>query len=181
MTHEDSFLADANFSLSSLRNLAMFNELRLILADLDFMWSKWILGFDQDKQLDLFKHLVGEIKPLRIALLVLLALVVIGLFLLFFNYRIWFPEITNYPLHYYQKAIQHLAKMGIVKEKSETPLHFLARIKNQLTANQLAPFSQLTHAIVQHEYMPLNIEQKLSIEKVTKQHWRAFRRSGGAR
>lgn len=144
LASEESFLEDSPFSMMNWRNTAVLNELRLVLADIDFLWSKWVLGFDQERQLNLFRLLVGDIKPIRIALLLLAILFVIGLFLLLFNYRVWFPKINNYPLHYYLKSIKHLAKRNIIRNRHETPMTFYNRISQQLSEQQRHLFLNLT-------------------------------------
>jgi transglutaminase-like putative cysteine protease len=46
MQEEGSFLADSPFALARLTNIAWLNNIRLFLADIDYNWSRWVLGFN---------------------------------------------------------------------------------------------------------------------------------------
>jgi hypothetical protein len=48
MQDEGSFLADSPFALIRLTNIAWLNNIRLLLADLDYNWSRWVLEFNSD-------------------------------------------------------------------------------------------------------------------------------------
>lgn len=175
LAYEESFLEDSPFSLMKWRNTAVLNEIRLVLADIDFFWSKWVLGFDQERQLNLFRLLVGEIKPIRIALLLLAILFVISLFLLLFNYRVWFPKITNYPLHFYLKSLKYLAKRDIIRAKQETPMAFYIRIAKQLSVQQQELFLTLTEQFNQVTYEVQTPSQEHI--KAMRQALKAFKKS----
>lgn len=165
VAHENSFLEDSTFALAKLKGLLFFNELRLLIADMDYFWSSWILGFDQDKQLELFQHLIGEIKPTKVAMLLLGALIIIGLFLLLFNYQIWFPQISNKPLHFYNKALATLAKHGLQRKINETPSQFLTRCESSLTKECYQELSWITQTFSELQYQNPNTPDSLLTEK----------------
>jgi hypothetical protein len=56
MQEESSFLADSTFVLARLTNIAWLNNIRLFLADIDYYWSRWVLGFNSERQRDLFNR-----------------------------------------------------------------------------------------------------------------------------
>ncbi|BDX06460.1 transglutaminase TgpA family protein [Planctobacterium marinum] len=154
VAHENSFLQDAPFSLTKLKGIEIFNRLRLLMADVDFMWSSWVLGFDQQRQFALFKLLVGKLSPMRIALLSLAVFFVICILLLIFNYRVWFPKIENQHLHYYNQVLKTLARHGLVRFANEGPDSFSERIKLEISEQCAEDFRHITKLFVFHEYAP---------------------------
>ena len=124
------------------------------MADLDFFWSSWILGFDQQRQMDLFKALVGNLNPGRLALLSLAVLFTIILLLGIFNFRVWFPKIENPHLHQYNLALAILAKHGFIRIASEGPDTFANRIHNDISEQCAEDFRHITKLFIFHDYAP---------------------------
>lgn len=154
VAHENSFLADSPLSLARLKSMAFFNQLRLLMADVDFMWSAWVLGFDQERQLSLFKSLLGEISRGKLALLSLGVLLIIGTLLLAFNFRVWFPKITNRHLYLYNQATAILQKHGFPRNASEGPTDYANRIKEAVSEQCSEDFRHITKLFIFHEYAP---------------------------
>ena len=48
-----------------MRDFPFANLIRLTLAEIDYTRSRWLLGFDQRRQLDFFSAIVGELSPAR--------------------------------------------------------------------------------------------------------------------
>lgn len=152
VAYEDSFLENSPFALARLKDFALFNQLRLLLADMDFLWSSLLLGFDKEMQLQMFSHILGDLKRSKIAMLMFAAFVLVGLLLLAFNYRIWFPKITNIPLHQYQRLLQKLARKGITRRPEEGPNDFVRRLENQLPMEQWLCLKELTQTFTRLQY-----------------------------
>ncbi|MFM9735678.1 hypothetical protein, partial [Streptomyces niveiscabiei] len=64
-----------------------FNWLRLNLENLDYKWTNWVLGFDQQKQSSFLKRLFGNNQLWKISLFVILS--IIGVFISYFVYLNW--------------------------------------------------------------------------------------------
>ncbi|XOV77834.1 MAG: DUF3488 and DUF4129 domain-containing transglutaminase family protein [Aestuariibacter sp.] len=152
VAYEDSFLENSPFALARLKDFALFNQVRLLLADMDFLWSSMILGFDKEMQLAMFSELVGDLKRSKIAMLLFAAFILVGVLLLIFNYRLWFPQITNLPLHYYKKLLFKLDKKGFKRQPEEGPLQFAGRIGKQLPKQQSHALTMLTECFVALQY-----------------------------
>lgn len=165
VAHEDSFLENSPFALAKLKDFALFNQVRLLLADMDFLWSSLILGFDKEMQLAMFSELVGELKRSKIALLLFIAFIFVGAMLLAFNFRIWFPKITNEPLHWYQKSLKKLAKKGMNRKKEEGPRNFAMRVSDQLAPEIGNAFMSLTEDFLQLQYAQKDQQSKSEIEQ----------------
>ncbi len=77
-------LLDANpFHALRIKQIPWLNELRLAFASLDYHWSVWVLGFDDDKQEKLLAQLLGKISLQKIGLFMLAMLAAIGLIIAF--------------------------------------------------------------------------------------------------
>lgn len=57
-----------------ITQLAWIQTLRNWADYLDFAWSKWVLGYDQQRQLDFLKRLLGEVSVLKVVLALTLSL-----------------------------------------------------------------------------------------------------------
>lgn len=112
VAYENSFLAEIPFSLAKLKNIVWLNQLRVLMEDADYLWSRWLLGFDQHKQLELFESIIGNLSPHRIAGLIVGVMLFIGVLLGLFHIRIWFPKIDDPLLHYYRSLLITLEKKG---------------------------------------------------------------------
>ena len=51
----NEFKSNLDFGLVSLSNFPAINWLRLELENLDYQWSSWVLGFDEEKQNDFYE------------------------------------------------------------------------------------------------------------------------------
>ena len=127
LMRDQGFLAQDPLSLARYRQIPLLNDLRLLLADLDYQWTVWILNYNSQAQQDLLKRWLADGLGGRIALLVggsLLAILiacVIG-----WLYR---PRQRRDPLlQLYQQACQRLARSGWPRQADETPLQYVARL-----------------------------------------------------
>lgn len=59
---EPEFLSDEVFSLNRLQDVAILNWLRLNMESINYLWISWVLGYDNDKQVDFFQGLFGELN-----------------------------------------------------------------------------------------------------------------------
>lgn len=152
MLAEGSFLADSPFALARLKSIPWLNEFRLALADLDFFWSRWILGFDQQSQQDLFKTLLGTVTPKRLMYLSLSVFLLIALLMAVFFSPIWRQSKQDPVMKLYQRALITLEKAGFARGTGEAPQTFAKTIEAQCSAETAVPFKQLTQALISYQY-----------------------------
>ncbi len=69
-TADISFLKDSPLSPERFRNTALFSRLRLLADYVDYLWFKNVVSFDRDRQHGIFKSLLGQVTPKRIAMLI---------------------------------------------------------------------------------------------------------------
>ncbi|WP_414830525.1 transglutaminaseTgpA domain-containing protein [Alteromonas sp. H39] len=53
---------------SGLYSLPMMDSLRLFMANADYLWSRWVLGFDAESRENLLERILGEITLWRLTL-----------------------------------------------------------------------------------------------------------------
>lgn len=140
------FNNNLSFGLLRLSNIAGINWLRLELENLDYQWTNWVLGFDQQKQSSLLKELFGNKQLWQISLIVI-ATVCLA-FICYFVYLSWpkKPESPAYSLAKdYLTVVRWCNKQGIAAPSNQTPLQFLAYAAQQLPNKRtyIMQFAQL--------------------------------------
>lgn len=175
VAYENSFLSDSPYSLARLKTFAALNQLRLLVADIDFFWSSWILGFDQQRQMDLFRYLAGNLQPGRLILLSLTVLFTIVILLALFNFRVWFPKIKNPHLHHYNLALLTLAKHGFKRLTFEGPDTFALRVSRNISEQCAEDFRHITKLFIFHDYAPITTANSHRLPEL-KMAVRSFRR-----
>ena len=58
---------------ANLRRNPLFSRLSHMTDYMDFVWSKWVLGYNQDSQFEVLSRLLGQVNPQRIAVALVLA------------------------------------------------------------------------------------------------------------
>ena len=150
LMRDQGFLAQDPLSLARYRQIPLLNDLRLLLADLDYQWTVWILNYNSSAQQDLLKRWLADGLGGRIALLVggclLAILIACGIGWL---YR---PRQRLDPLlQLYQQACQRLACSGWPRQADETPLQYVARLA-RIGHPATATMRQLTLRYLQLRY-----------------------------
>jgi transglutaminase-like putative cysteine protease len=153
-TYEDSFSDDSTFGLSALRRLAWLTDLQRTLEDIDYLWSRWILGFDRSSQQDLFKSLLGEVTPQRLSYLSLTVFLSMALLLSLYNYKAWWPKNNNTPIKHYLKAVAYLQHWQVNREHWQGPKDLLEQVSNQCPAEVVQCFKRITQLYITLEYQP---------------------------
>ncbi len=150
LMRDQGFLAQDPLSLARYRQIPLINNLRLLLADLDYQWTVWILNYNSSAQQDLLKRWLADGLGGRIALLVggsLLAILIAGGIGWLYRPR----QRLDPQLQLYQQACQRLARSGWPRQADETPLQYVARLA-QIGHPATATMRQLTLRYLQLRY-----------------------------
>lgn len=174
---EGDFIAQDPFSLSRYRHVMLLNTLRLMLANIDYHWSLWVLNYDHTRQEAFLKQLFGDSLWRRA--LGLLAGAGLCAALIWGGYWLRQRRTPQDPwLRHYQRACQLLARAGYPRHEGETPLHYLQRLQQQ--GCRAAPaLAELTATFVQRRYMPAGGRDDAGQRQLRRQQWRALRRQLG--
>ncbi|GAB3022954.1 transglutaminase TgpA family protein [Bowmanella dokdonensis] len=165
VAYEESFLLDT--PLAGFRNIAWLNEFRLMLADMDYLWSRWVLGFSRENQQDMLKSLLGKLTPTRLALFGLALVLAIALLLGLYQLKHWLPDRSNPSAWYYKKALKLLAKQGLQRPSWQGPQDFNQEVAQRFPGKAARCFGQLTYHYMRMNYRPMSEqEQKASLSQL---------------
>ena len=152
MQDEGSFLADSPFALARLTNIAWLNNVRLFLADLDYNWSRWVLGFNSERQRDLFKSILGKLTPERLSILGVGLVLIIALLLILFFLPHWLQNRVNTTQRLYLKALSTFKRAGIQRAIWQGPSAFSQQITEHYSHKISDPFSHITQLYLRLTY-----------------------------
>ncbi|GAC13549.1 transglutaminase family protein [Aliiglaciecola lipolytica] len=170
-------LIDSPFSLSRFSAIAWLNEFRMLLKDIDFMWTKWILGFDKNSQKDLIKSLIGELTPQKLALFGVSVIGIIIILLALFFLPSLRQKNQDTITKYYQKSEKLLQKLKIYRLPHQGPMDFAMSVESKLPNSLNQPFMQVTHVYMQHQYQKNSQQQKLRNKVLIKHKWSALKKA----
>ena len=154
MREEGSFLADSPLSLARLKNIAAFNQLRLWFANLDYQWSKWVLGFNNQQQEDTLRQIFGELTVAKLSIIGLtlgaLIALLLGLYIL--------PMMRNRSLNplasEYRKSVDLLENRLNIPRATLGPQDFMLRVRDSADVSIANVFEKITQAYIETEYQP---------------------------
>jgi transglutaminase-like putative cysteine protease len=156
--NRQEFRAESPFSLTNLKEYALFNELRLLMAKIDHTWDQSILSYDQESQKSLLKKIFGNMKAESFTYALIGSFVVIGLFiaLLFIPKRGPKPGEES-------KWIETLFKMFERQElhrlENETLQQFSQRIESELPKQVSTALEFIVKEYYEWKYA--SVEQRL--------------------
>lgn len=152
MQEEGSFLASSPFALARQTNIAWLNNIRLFLADLDYNWSRWVLGFDSEKQRDLFKSILGKLTPERLSLLGLGIVVTVAFLLSLSLVPHWLKNRVGTTQRLYLRALSIFEKAGTKRAKWQGPIAFSRQIHEHYSNKISDPFTDITQLYLRLTY-----------------------------
>ena len=151
-------LADFNETRSegmfkNLNSAELFLSIRGWFRQLDYQWSRLVLGFDNQTQTDLLKKLLGDLtsKKMTFFFLILLGIVSIFLLVLFFPLR----KKSTVPAHQhiYLNAVELVSNFTKVARENKGSTAYFKQVKPFLPTNAASLFNSLTqdfeHALYQ--------------------------------
>jgi len=120
-----------SFSLNAYRNIGFLNTLRLRLEVLEYNWHSLVMGYNQEAQADVLRRLLGDITPLRIALLLLgvggIVLLLVAVVFVLNGGR----SALKAEDKIYRAYLKKLASQGLVRKLGEGPRKFAERVTRE--------------------------------------------------
>jgi transglutaminase-like putative cysteine protease len=155
------FREQSPFSLTNLKEYAVFNQLRLLMAQIDHTWDQSILSYNQERQKSLLKRIFGNMKAESFTYALIGSFVIIGLFigLLFLPKRN--PK-TSDEGKWINKLFQLFEKQKILRMDNETLQQFSQRINPQLTPLATNALGFIVKEYYEWKYT--NLQQKTAFE-----------------
>jgi len=120
-----SLLTNARFDAGSLMSRAL-----LMFDSIEHRWNMFVVGYDSQVQQHFLSEWLGDLKPARIALImVALGGICFGLvaFVLFFRHR---PAARNPSADRIHRFARFAGRYGFVREVSESPQAFVHRVSD---------------------------------------------------
>ncbi|WP_428617642.1 transglutaminaseTgpA domain-containing protein [Shewanella sp.] len=158
---EQSYLINNPFSSLRLRQYPLLNNLRMSLASIDYYWSKWVLGFDEERQNQLLKDLLGEISATKLAIFVIAAFGVIALFIAYSVGLLDFSRHRDPLVAGFEQISRMLAKRGLAKQTGESVDAYQARVLDILP--------QLTEPMTRYTQGYMTLKYRAPSPKASKQ------------
>jgi transglutaminase-like putative cysteine protease len=169
---QSSYLQDSPFSPLRMKQYPWLNELRQQLSSLDYYWSVWVLGFDEERKQQVLSKLLGDVTSSKIALMMILSFIIIALVIGYYA-GLFSINRNDDPLNKrYNLICQRLAKKGITRPQGQAAHDFANHVQTTLAQQHPAiarEFMALSTAYMALKYQPLTALQ-------TRQHMQQFMR-----
>jgi len=120
LTDASEFLADEYFSLQKWQSVELVNLLRGRLAQLDYLWARYVVNFDNHKQLKLMQRWLDFVPWINIAYVVMSAMVFIFSCLLLFIFKPWNRKKYSLEDKIYLQLQHYFNKRGITRSIDQT-------------------------------------------------------------
>lgn len=151
---DEIFFANHPLSLSQYQHITLLKSLRDFIEQADYLWSRWILGFDKQQQQDLFKQLIGKITPQRIAYLMLSVLALIALLLSLFFIPALSRQTVDPVSNHYGKITSIIELQTGVKRGAMAPNEYFSHVNSYLPEKARDMFQHATYLFVANQYQP---------------------------
>lgn len=120
LTDSNEFLADEYFSLQKWQSVELINMLRGRVAQLDYLWARYVVNFDNQKQMKLIQYWLAYIPWVNVAYAIMLIMGTIFIMLLVLIFKPWqSPKIALQDKVYLQLQ-RYFIKRGIRRDSSQT-------------------------------------------------------------
>lgn len=132
LANEPGFLEDSRFSMMRFRDTQWLNALRLRLDAVDYAWNRWVISYDETRQVDLLDSLLGQQLRERIFLVLGAVLALFFLIAAFFLLRGAPAQMRDPATRLYLRLAADLAGSGmIMRHRGEGPRDFCERLARQ--------------------------------------------------
>lgn len=159
---DQNFLADSPLSLNRFQDVAWANWLRLRMDNAEYLWARWVLGYDGELQLDFLESVFGKWGLSKLAL-VLSSLALIGLSSVWLYFRIKMPA-RSVPL--VEKRFGSFCKMcetlGIDIGPATTPAH-IAKQAEKLSEDRRSNVQSLSKLFERQLFGGQNLDSEIGV------------------
>ena len=125
----EEFMQD---SLLPLHRISILNRLRLQWDMINYRWYQTVISFDSERQKGILQRILGEVSPLRMAVLLAVPMVAALLGILLWLWLSGRRERAPCSSRLYRKFCRRLARAGIERQPGEAPRDFARRVRAQM-------------------------------------------------
>ncbi len=168
---EQATFSDSAFSLLRLSNIQIINMFRLQLEALDYEWTRWVIGYNSDKQHAFLKDIIQSFKALKHVKWLTVFYWLLGLTSLLI---IWWLmrklSHANKPIDangIYQLLLIKLQQHGVEKPLNFTPYQLSKKISKDYPelSKEFARFTQLYTSLMYKPLTSNEYQQKFTLLK----------------
>ncbi len=123
---------DTGGAMSQLRDIAWLNALRLRLDTLDYAWNRWVVSYDNERQLEFLDALTGSRSPRVLTIVLVAAVVPVMAVVTWLVLRGRRPARADPALALYRRFRRRLADAGVAIDDSEGPIDLGRRAAAEL-------------------------------------------------
>jgi len=140
----ESGIADAGLDEDKLPSIvisdnAFFKQSRYIIDSMQNSWNKWVIGYNQKKQKQLFNELgVDKVDAGQLILWLVLAMTLSGAIITSLMLRSSNRKCEDKILRFYNRFCNKFKNAGLIRETHEGENEFLDRIKNHFPGSARA-------------------------------------------
>lgn len=145
---------------SRLTGGPLFLEVQSWFRQLDYSWSKWVLGFDKKNQNDLLHKLLGEITSTRLTIILLSTIAVISLLLILYFAPLRLTSNETKFNRLFLNAMESLERYSRQPRGNKAARHYLTHISNELNEEIKRIASSAITTYESYHYMPRNADEK---------------------
>ncbi|MDC8831505.1 transglutaminase family protein [Alteromonas gilva] len=149
---EAAFLA--NNQLARLQQFPLFSELRTVFSLIDYQWSRWVLGFNAERQQNLLELLLGKVTTERLMWLMLGICLLIALLLALYFVPHWQRQRPPANRIWYQRAADKAEQLTGLARQNLGPQAYADRVSNALEPQAATQFNALSEAFIVRQYRP---------------------------
>jgi len=125
LDNQQDFLSDSALSLAKYRKVAWLNALRIKLANAQYYWSRWLLGYDKNKQNQLLSLILGQLTPMKLVLFTISCLLLVSGWLLFAGgFRFKRLTLQQKVDRQYMEVVNACIKQGVTRQTHHTPSQY---------------------------------------------------------
>jgi transglutaminase-like putative cysteine protease len=164
-TLPDEFMQENLLSTERLRQFGWLNNMRLRMAAMDYYWTRWVLDYRGDQQMNFLQRLLGQVNWQR--MLAFMAVVLIPLLAAIF----WYLQrgVVGQSLTPLQRIYQQfellLAQAGYPRKPQEAPADYAQRVANQFP-DQAAAIQTFTRLFSQQNYAKSSDDQLPRLKRI---------------
>jgi transglutaminase-like putative cysteine protease len=170
LLNQQSSLGSDLLGLYQMKNIAWLNTLRLQFDALDYQWTRLVLGYSNEKQLNLLTHWFGDNIKLKAVIGIIASFIIIMLLFSLinsFNIEYFKRNKSPLPIKLYQQILQRLSNKGLTKSIDMTPTSFAQIVAKQYPeiSQDFIHFTQIFERLMYQKTLTNNQQEKIKTLK----------------
>lgn len=137
---------------SGMYSLPMMDSLRLFMANADYLWSRWVLGFDAESRENLLERLLGELTLWRLTVFFLSVVAGIALILALYFLPRWQAESPSAHRKLINRAEKALTRYTGESRAQRSLREYQHAVSSYLNADGATALAQLVRGFEKLEY-----------------------------